>query len=155
PVRHALIRCVQLAERALPTSVEIEEYLGRCRPDVVLFTPYMGLRTVQPDYLRAAQALGLPTAILVTSWDNLTSKSLIYPLPDRLFVWNEHQRREAAELHGVPGDRVAVTGAQCFDEWLEWQAGPRDEFLGRVGLDPARPYLLYPCSAPWTRQSEV
>jgi hypothetical protein len=153
--RRVLISGLRLVERAVPTSTEIEEYLRRVDPDVVLFTPYMGLRTVQPDYLRAAQALGLPTAILVTSWDNLTSKSLIDPAPDRLFVWNEHQRREATELHGVPGGRVVVTGAQSFDDWLGWQPRPREEFLTRVGLDPARPYLLYPCSAPWTKQSEV
>jgi len=155
PVRRALISALRLAERALPTDTEIEEYLRRVDPDVVLFTPYMALRTVQPDYLRAAQALGLPTAILVTSWDNLTSKSLIDPVPDRLFVWNEHQRREARELHGVPGDRVVVTGAQSFDDWLGWQPRPREEFMARVELEPARPYLLYPCSAPWTKQSEA
>jgi hypothetical protein len=155
PLRRTLISGLRLAEASLPTSAEIEAYLRRWQPDVVLLTPYMALRTVQPDYLRAAQALGLPTAILVTSWDNLTSKSLIDPAPDRLFVWNEHQRREAAELHGVPAERVVVTGAQSFDGWLGWEARPRDEFLGAVGLDPARPYLLYPCSAPWTKQSEA
>jgi hypothetical protein len=155
PVRRALISGLRLAERALPTNVEIETYLRRVDPDVVLFTPYMGLRTVQPDYLRAAQALGLPTAILVTSWDNLTSKSLIDPLPDRLFVWNELQRGEAAELHDVPPGRVVVTGAQSFDEWFGWQERPREEFLGRLGLDPSQPYVFYACSAPWTGRAEV
>jgi predicted glycosyltransferase len=155
PARRALISAIRLAERTVPTSAEIEESIRRFDPDVVLFTPYMALRTVQPDYLRAAQALGLPTAILVTSWDNLTSKSLIDPLPDRLFVWNAFQRREAAELHGVPAERVVVTGAQCFDDWLGWQARPREAFLRGVGLDPAGPYVLYPCSAPWTRRPEV
>src|SRR5207248_1363797 len=81
------------------------------RPDVVLFTPYLGLDSVQPDFLRAAQALGLRTAICVKSWDNLSSKSVIRPIPDRLFVWNEIQREEARTLHGVPPERVAVTGA--------------------------------------------
>jgi hypothetical protein len=155
PARRALISALRVAERALPTSAEIEQQIRAVAPDAVLLTPYMALRTVQPDYLRAAQALGLPTAILVTSWDNLTSKSLIDPLPDRLFVWNEHQRREAAGLHGVPPGRVVVTGAQSFDQWLSWRARPREEFVALTGLDPGRPYVLYPCSAPWTRQSEV
>ena len=155
PLHRPLIATLRVAERAIPTSAEIGEYLRRVDPDAVLFTPYMGLRTVQPDYLRAAQAVGLPTAILVTSWDNLTSKSLIDPLPDRLFVWNELQRREAAELHGVPGDRVVVTGAQSFDDWLGWEPRSREQFLRPTGLDPARPYVLYPCSAPWTGQAEV
>jgi hypothetical protein len=155
PVRSTTAAALRLAARAVPTSREIEEYLRRVDPAVVLFTPYMALRTVQPAYLRAAQAIGLPTAILVTSWDNLTSKSLIDQVPDRLFVWNEIQREEAVKLHHVPAAKVVVTGAQSFDDWLGWEARPREEFLRRVGLDPVQPYLLYACSAPWTKRSEV
>jgi hypothetical protein len=144
-----------LAERALPTNPEIERFLADRRPDVVLFTPYLGLRSMQPEFLRAAKALGLRTAICVKSWDNLTSKSLVRPVPDRLFVWNEVQRGEAATLHGIPPDRVAVTGAQCFDDWFVWRPRPREEFCARVGLDPARPYVLYACCSPWTGQDET
>ncbi len=49
-------------------------------------------------------------------------------MPDRLFVWNEIQRAEAETLHGIPRDRVVVTGAQCFDEWFDWRPRPREEF---------------------------
>lgn len=153
--RRALAGAFRLAERAVPLNPEVEEYVRATAPDVALFTPSISLRTVQPDYLRAARALGVPAAILVTSWDNLTSKSRIDPLPDRLFVWNDVQRREAIELHRVPPERIVVTGAQCFDEWIGWQPRPRDEFLQAVGLDPARPYVAWVCSAPWTRQTEV
>ena len=55
----------------------------------------------------------------------------------------------------MPPERVAVTGAQCFDEWFDWPPRPREEFLARVGLDPGRPFVLYACSVPWTGQSEV
>jgi len=154
-VRRLASSGLQLAERALPTNPEIERYLAERRPDVVLFTPYLGLRSMQPDFLRAARALGLRSAICVKSWDNLTSKSLVRPVPDRLFVWNEVQRREAATLHRIPPARVVVTGAQCFDEWFAWEPRPREEFCARVGLDPARPYVLYACCSPWTGQDET
>jgi hypothetical protein len=153
--RGAIGAAFEVAQRAVETNAEIGRYLVERRPDVVLFTPYVGLRQVQPDFLRAAQALGLRTAICVKSWDNLTSKSLIRPQPQRLFVWNEIQRLEAMELHGIPPERVVVTGAQCFDEWFTWQPRPREEFCAMVGLDPGRPFLLYTCSVPWTGQSEV
>jgi hypothetical protein len=153
--RRVLAAGLRVVERALPTSPQIERYVEEKRPDVVLLTPYMGLRSVQPDFLRAAQALGLRTAICVKSWDNLSSKSVVRPVPDRLFVWNEVQRGEAERLHGIPSDRVAVTGAQCFDEWFTWPPRPREDFFARVGLDLARPYVLYACSVPWTGQSEV
>src|SRR5262249_16590336 len=115
--RKALGEVFDVLQRATPTNQEIERYLREREPDIVLFTPYVGLRQIQPDFLRAAQALGIRSAICVKSWDNLSSKSVIRPQPDRLFVWNEHQRREAVELHGVPADHIVVTGAQCFDEW--------------------------------------
>jgi hypothetical protein len=153
--RRLLAGGLRLVERAIPTNAAIEQFLRERDPDVVLFTPYLGLRTVQPDFLRAAQALGLRTAILVKSWDNLSSKSLVRPVPDRLFVWNEIQRKEAELLHGIPPERVVVTGAQCFDEWFTWEPRPRGEFLRRAGLDSERPYVLYACSVPWTGQSEV
>jgi hypothetical protein len=153
--RTALGRMFDVLQRTVETNAEIERYLRERDPDVVLFTPYVGLRQIQPDFLRAAQALGIRTAVCVKSWDNLSSKSLIRPQPDRLFVWNEFQRREARELHGVAADHVVVTGAQCFDEWFTWPPSPRAEFCGRVGLDSSRPFLLYTCSVPWTGQSEV
>jgi hypothetical protein len=153
--RKAVGAGLEVLERAVPTNAAIQDYLLERQPDVVLFTPYVGLRQIQPDFLRAAQALGLRSAICVKSWDNLTSKSLIRPRPDRLFVWNEIQRREATDLHGMPPDRVVVTGAQCFDEWFTWPPRPREDFCNRVGLDPAHPFLLYTCSVPWTGQTEV
>ena len=153
--RGAIAGALELAQRALTTNNEIERYLRDQRPDVILFTPYVGLRQIQPDFLRAAQALGLRTGVCVKSWDNLSSKSLIRPVPDRVFVWNEIQREEATALHGIAQERVVVTGAQCFDEWFDWTPRPRAEFCRRIGLDPGRPYLLYACSVPWTGQSEV
>src|SRR5207245_1642665 len=64
------------------------------------------------------------------------------------------QREEARTLHGVAPERVAVTGAQCFDEWFGWQPRPREEFCARAGVAPQRPFLLYACCGPWTGQSE-
>ncbi|HEY7690852.1 MAG TPA: hypothetical protein VH816_00785 [Gaiellaceae bacterium] len=153
--RSAVTATFRLLERAVPTNGEIERYLRKIAPDVVVFTPYLGLRSIQPEFLRAAQALGLRTAILVKSWDNLSSKSVIRPIPDRLFVWNTVQRAEAKALHGIGPERVVVTGAQCFDDWFAWQPRPRSEFAARAGLDPGRPYVLYACCSPWTGPSEL
>jgi len=63
-------------------------------------------------------------------------------------VWNEVQREEAMTLHGVPPERVAVTGAQNFDHWFERRpARDRAEFVRRVGLADTAHYLLWVCSA--------
>jgi hypothetical protein len=153
-VRAALRRALPAAERAVPPSPAALEYLQRHAPDVVAFTPYVGLRTVQPDYLSAARALGIRTAVWVASWDNLSSKSLLRPEPDLVVVWNETQRAEAEALHGIAPEHVAVTGAQCFDHWFGWPPRPRAEFCREAGLDPERPYLLYTCFSPFKGQEQ-
>jgi hypothetical protein len=135
-------------ERAIPQTSSIRAFVEAQRPDLMLLTPLIDLGSSQIDYLRAARALGIPTALCVWSWDHLSSKALIRESPDRVFVWNETQKREAIELHRVPSERVVVTGAQCFDHWFDrTPSRARQEFCNEVGLDATRPFVLWVCSA--------
>jgi len=147
--RRLLGGALAMGEMAVPPSPAIERFMARLRPDIMLLTPYVGLSTIQPAYLRAARASGAHTVVCVGSWDHLTSKSRLRPMPDLVTVWNETQKAEAIELHGVPESRVAVTGAQCFDQWFNWEESPRGDFCERIGLDPERPYVLYTCFSPF------
>ena len=64
-------------------------------------------------------------------------------------MWNAIQRDEAVELHRVPSERVAITGAQLFDDWFDRSPSrSREEFLRAVGLDGAERYVLYVGSSP-------
>ena len=136
-------------ERAISHDPAVVRYIREAEPDAVLITPLLGVvASPQLDYLYSAQALGIPTALCVWSWDHLSSKALIRTLPDRVLVWNPTQREEAIDLHGVPSDRVVVTGAQCFDQWFDRQPHrDRASFFRRVGLSDDRPFLLWVCSA--------
>lgn len=146
--RRAISSIVRRIERAVPEDPNIRAFLEQHKPDLLLLTPLISLGSSQVDYLRAAHALGIPTTLCVWSWDHLSSKALIREWPDRVFVWNETQKREAVELHGLPASRVIVTGAQCFDLWFDRQPSRTREALCReVGLPADRPYLLYVCSA--------
>ena len=130
-------------ERRLPLDPAALGLVEQQRPDVVAVSPLFGFAS-QAELVRAARALGVPTCLPVASWDNLTSKGLIRPLPDRVLVWNEAQRREAVELHGVPAQRVTITGAQTFDDWFGRRpATTAAVFARRVGLREDRPFLLY------------
>ena len=143
-------------ERALPRSLVPGETLDDQRPDVLLVTPLLYFGSPQVDYVRAARARGIPSVHCVGSWDHLTTKGMIHEIPDRVTVWNEAQRQEASELHGVPPDRVAVTGAQAYDDWFTAQPSTsRETFCARVGVDPSRPIVLYLCSSPFIAPHEV
>ena len=147
--RWTLRRALRAADAALPPSARIEAFLREQRPDAMLITPLVGVvGSPQPDYVRAARALGIPTALAVWSWDHLSSKALIREAPDRVLVWNDIQRGEAKRFHGVPPSRVVVTGAQCFDQWFDRRPSrDRAAFCAAMGLPADRPLVMYVGSA--------
>ena len=134
-------------DAAVPPPDSIVTFMAAQKPDAVLVTPLVDLGSQQIDYVRAARQLGIPCGLAVWSWDHLTSKARLREYPDRVFVWNDTQRREAIEDHGVPADRVMVTGAQCFDHWfVRKPSRTRDELCARLGLPADRTLVLYVCS---------
>ena len=156
--RHArmLGRALALAEAALPPERYFELFIKYHEPDLVLVTPLVDFGSYQTDYVKAAHRLGVPVGFLPFSWDNLTNRGLIRVQPDRIFVWNENQKREAVELHGAAPEHVVVTGAPRFDDFFELQPSTtREQFCSAVGLDPARPLLMYGCSSPFVAPQEV
>jgi hypothetical protein len=147
PARRLLVGLIRKLERYVPEDPTIREFIASHAPDVVLITPLINLGSSQIEYQRAARGLGIPNALCVWSWDHLSSKALIRDWPDRVFVWNDVQRQEALNLHGVPADRIVVTGAQCFDQWFNRQPSrDRAAFCAHVGLPGDRPFVMYACS---------
>lgn len=141
---------------AIPPSPEITSFIRSQGPDAVAAAPVVELGSAQVEYLTAARALGIPVGVCVASWDNLTNKGLMRIVPDLVVVWNEIQRREAVELHGVPREHIVTTGAQRFDWW--WERSPSrssEVFREVVGLDTSRQYVLYVCSSPFIAPDEV
>jgi hypothetical protein len=148
--RELLTRLLRAMERACPTRAEVERFVQAQQPDVVLVTPLVHSRSPQSEYVRVARRLGIRTGLCAASWDNFTTKGRIHELPDFVTVWNEDQKREAVEIHGVPSGRVLVTGAQTFDHWFGWRPSTgRAEFCRRVGLAADRPFALFVASSPF------
>ena len=146
-VRRLVAGALSWLERAIPAPPHLVEYFRGLRPDVVLLAGVTNPGAPQLDHMKAAMALGLPAAVTVWSWDHLSGKAWIRITPDRVFVWNPTQRDEALRLHGLPDDRIVVTGAQCYDQWFDrTPSRPREVFLRAHGLDPSRDLLVYVCS---------
>jgi hypothetical protein len=139
---HALLTAV---ERVSPPSLRIVAVLRRDRPDCVVASPANMLVDEEIEYIKAARAAGIPSVVPVMSWDNLTTKGVFHVQPDYVLAWHRGHRDEARDIHGVPGDRIVVTGSPFFDKWFdpEPSVGPRATTCGRIGADAAHPYLLY------------
>jgi FkbM family methyltransferase len=147
---------LRTALRAIPTDARIDAFLEVHRPHVLALTPLIEPGAPQAEYVRSARALGIPTALCVASWDNLTNKGLIQGPVDLVTVWNDMMKDEAVTLHRVPAQNVVVTGAQPFDHWFDWQPSVgREAFCQQVGLPVDRPYILYVCSSRFIAPEEV
>ncbi len=142
-------------ETAIPTDARIDAFLAAQRPDAVIVSPLVAIGFTQADVVKSARTLGVPSGLLVFSWDNLSNKGLIHEMPDRVFVWNQTQQVEAVKLHRCPPERIVITGAPRFDPFFELKpATTREEFCGLVGLDPARPLITYLCSSKFVAAGE-
>lgn len=150
------LRVLARAERAIPPSRPITAEIAEFAPDVVLVTPLVDFASSQVDFLKSANSLGIPTVACIASWDNLTNKGLLRFTPDRVLVWNEVQRRELSEHHGIEAERAVVVGAAKFDPWFERRpTRTREELATAAGVPAQPPFVLYVCSSYFIAPDEV
>ena len=148
-----------LVEETLPSDSAIEKFLKQESPDAVVITPLIDIGSGQTDFVKSARSLGIPVGMVLFSWDNLSTKGCVHVMPDRMFVWNELQKREAIELHGVPEQRVSVTGAPRFDRFIDLAAGQgsvttRSDFCRPLGFKKDKPIILYLASSKFVAGDE-
>jgi hypothetical protein len=141
------IRLAASVDRILPPSAFARAVLTEERPDAVAVVGIVWSPGLV-DFLKAAAWERIPTASWVQSWDNLTNKGLLHFAPDRVFVWNDYQRKELAQYHGIPERHACVTGAQTFDHWFSGRPpSSRTQFCAENGVDSERPIILYLASS--------
>jgi hypothetical protein len=133
------------AEKLTAASVCIVEDIAQSSPDVIIASPGNMRFDEEIEYVKAGKKLGIPTAILVLSWDNLTTKGLFHIRPDLLLCWNDVHKNEANSIHHIEIGQALEIGSTVFDKWFDSNRflQNRDEFCQRVGIDPKRPYFLY------------
>lgn len=96
--------------------------------------------------------------VLVSSWDNLTTSGFFAVKVDRITVWNEIMKEQAVTIHGLQPRQVVVTGAPQHDLFARDRGfRERGPFLESLGLDPARPVVVYATGTEGTipREPEV
>jgi len=132
-------------ENKFPPAENIIEDLKRINPDVVVVSPANHRFSEEIEYIKAAKHLNIPTVISVLSWDNLTTKGVFHVLPDRLLVWNNFQKSEAIQIHGINPENITITGAPFFDKWKlrDHLKETRFNFCNRVGVNPFKNFMLY------------
>lgn len=120
---------------------QMEALLKEVRPELVIM-PGSALDSYSFIVGRTAKALGLPTLFVITHWDHFSKKSLFRFIPDRAYLWGEDMLDSATRHGGYPRSMFSIVGAPQFQKYLSGLP-TREEAASRLGLDPAKKWLLY------------
>jgi hypothetical protein len=116
PLRRAYLA----AENKIFPGSEFDALLRQYQPDLVV-TATPGYVPQDIHLLRSAKRLRIPSATVMLSWDNLTSKGYMGVVPDNLLVWSDLMAREAVKYHDFPADKIEWCGAAQFDHYHGWR----------------------------------
>jgi hypothetical protein len=130
------------------------ELLARIRPDLLVAT--YPVDVLDATCLLAARQLGIPTAVQLLSWDNVTSKGRFPVVPDSFLSWGPIMTGELTEHYEVPRERIYETGVAHFDghaKLIDRELQKR--LLTEMGLSPDRPFLFFGMSSPHFAPAEI
>ena len=90
---------------------------------------------------------GIPTIVLVHSWDVLPARGLISTRPDRLLVWSEHMAKDAINIHNVPEGSIDIVGGPQFEAYRLLAKQTDESFFRARFKIPERNYIItYTCN---------
>jgi hypothetical protein len=138
-----LRRAYMAAEAKLFRGAEYIDVITRHQPDLIV-TGTPGYQVNDIHLLRAAKMLRVPTATVMLSWDNLTSKGYMGAVPDHLLVWSDLMADEAVTYHNYPREWIRWCGTAQFDHYF----GLRERFdraawRRQHGIPDDRPLIVY------------
>lgn len=90
---------------------------------------------------------GIPTVVLVHSWDVLPSRGLMAAQPDRLLVWSQSMAEQAIRLHNIKRETIDVVGGPQYEHYrLVARKTSKRRFHRRLGLPESAPIVTYTCN---------
>lgn len=128
-------RLVRFGDRVFSPYRRILPHILRHRPDCLFVTDLFS--DIEPVFIHASLATGIPVIGMARSWDNMTTKGLLRAVPDRVIVNTEILKEEAVTLHSVDPAIITVTGVPQFDRACRGYASDRSAFCRALDIDPS------------------
>jgi hypothetical protein len=116
----SLRRAYLAMEERLFAGRDYDQLLAEQKPDLVV-TGTPGYNRDDIHLIRSAKRHKIPTATVMLSWDNLTSKGYMGTVPDQLLVWSDLMAEEAVQYHDYPRERISWVGAAQFDHYANFE----------------------------------
>ncbi len=130
------------AERRLGFHPELLSLVLKERPDFLVL-PSKLQDGLTHDALQLADALRLPSLLLVSTWDNLSSKGLLFHRPTMVGCWGEQSRSHAVEVQGMAPERVCVVGAPHYGGLSQPAPVDRAAVRQALGVPAQGPVVLF------------
>ncbi|WP_298222836.1 UDP-glycosyltransferase [Flavobacterium sp.] len=129
-------------ERKTKLYFDSLETLQKENPAMVFCTNQRTMLAVAP--ILAAQDLGIPTAAVIYSWDNLPKATKIVE-PDFYFVWSEYMKKELVYYYPhVKEEQIIVTGTPQFEPHFDADfLSSKEDFYKEYNLDFNKKYICF------------
>ena len=107
-----------LLKARLERSEELEKKTLQHNPDIIVL-PSSAYDPIGMEMVRIARKIQSKTMMIIDNWDNLSSKSVMYDLPDFLSVWGQQSIEHAVSIQGMPPERIFTLGTPRFDGYFK------------------------------------
>jgi hypothetical protein len=141
PGLYQLFRAYSLRRLAAMPTV-LNDVIGRLQPDVIVHPTVLEGPFIN-DIVEQAERRGIPSILIMNSWDNPASKRAVVGNPTHLLVWGEQTRELAVRFMNIESSRITILGAAQFDIFRKAPRLSREEFCAAHDIDPAKRILLY------------
>ena len=95
------------------------------------------------DLALACPQRSIPFLVLMNSWDNPSTKSMVVNYPDVLAVWGKQTQRHAIDFMGIPEAKTRILGAAQFDVYRKKPTTTKRELCQTLGIDPSMRLMVY------------
>lgn len=121
---------------------EFDYLFLRYKPTLLFATDVYEPRDMK--LVRSAMRNKVRVVGMVRSWDNVTSKTLLNVLSERILVNAEQVRDELIRYGDAPRGSITMVGVPHYDRYLNaGERMPREIFFRKLGADPAKRMILF------------
>lgn len=134
-------RSIKHSLAANPCSA-LSSLIEREKPDLMLHPSTFDGYFIN-DVIGEGKRNGVPTVMVMNSWDNPSLKCSMSGQADFTVVWGEQTVRHVEKFMRIPREKTCILGAAQFDIFKAPPRLSREGFCREHGIDPARTVVMY------------
>jgi hypothetical protein len=111
--------------------------ISQVNPDLVIF-PNIAFGATSNEVARVTRLLGIKCLYLIENWDNLSSKSILWELPDFICTWGPQSNKHAVKIHNFKPEQIFNIGIARYSGYMK-----NNSLINRVENLRENPYILF------------